>query len=168
MPLSGKLYLVDRATAAVRPLPSTAGSPIDPRFSPDGTMLACVRDNEIFVVDTKNGTKETVTERQLTHGATATITHGLAEFVAQEEMARMHGFWWSPDSRMIVYEEANTADVEELSIADPSHPERPAQLWRTPVPEKITPRCGWESFRQPAAKRSGWIGIGLNFPIWPA
>ncbi len=127
VPLSGKLYLVDRATGAVRELPSNAGSPIDPRFSPDGTIVACVRDNEIFVVDTKNGT-----ERQLTHGATATITHGLAEFVAQEEMARMHGFWWSPDSRWIVYEEANTAGVEELSIADPSHPERPPQLWRYP------------------------------------
>ena len=44
----------------------------------------------------------------------------------------MHGFWWSPDSRWIVYEEANTAGVEELSIADPSHPERPPQLWRYP------------------------------------
>ena len=48
----------------------------------------------------------------------------------------MHGYWWSPDSRMLAYQETNTADVEELSIADQAHPERPPQKWRYPRPGK--------------------------------
>jgi dipeptidyl-peptidase-4 len=127
LPLSGKLYLVDRKTAAVRQLVSTAGSPVDPQFSPDGKRVACVRGNELYVTDVDNRK-----EKCLTSGATATITHGLAEFVAQEEMGRMHGYWWSPDSRQLVYQETDTSGVEELSIADQAHPERPAQTWPYP------------------------------------
>ena len=61
------------------PFASCPARPVRPLirgFRPTAQLVACVRDNEIFVVDTKNGT-----ERQLTHGATATLTHGLAEFV---------------------------------------------------------------------------------------
>src|SRR5437016_10293975 len=55
------------------------------------------------------------------------LTHGLAEFVAQEEMDRSSGFWWSPDSRSIAYEEADLSRVEKLAAMDLAHPERPAQ-----------------------------------------
>jgi dipeptidyl-peptidase 4 len=131
VPLSGRLFLVERATGAIRELASTAGSPIDPRFSPDGKRVAAVRDGELYVIEVASGK-----EHRLTHEASATLTHGLAEFVAQEEMDRMHGYWWSPDSRMLVYQETNTADVEELMIPDPAHPERPPQTERYPRPGK--------------------------------
>jgi dipeptidyl-peptidase-4 len=135
VPLSGKLFLLERASGAIRGLTSTAGSPIDPRLSPDGKLVASVRNGDLYVIDIASGK-----ERRLTNGATDTLTHGLAEFVAQEEMDRMHGYWWSPDSRSIVYQETNTADVEEFSILDPSHPERPAQTFRYPRPGKNNAR----------------------------
>ena len=97
--------------------------------------MACVREGDLYVTDIATGN-----ERRLTYGATATLTHGLAEFVAQEEMDRMHGYWWSADSRMLAYQETNTADVEELSIADQAHPERPPQTWRYPRPGKNNAR----------------------------
>jgi dipeptidyl-peptidase 4 len=131
IPLSGKLYLLERATGNVRELASKAGPPIDPRLSPDGKFVACVRGGDLYVTDIASGN-----ERRLTEGATATLTHGLAEFVAQEEMDRMHGFWWSPDSRQLVYEESNTGEVEVLSIPDQAHPERPPQELRYPRPGK--------------------------------
>jgi dipeptidyl-peptidase-4 len=135
VPLSGRLFLVERATGAIRELTSKSGSPIDPRFSPDGKQVACVRGGELYVTDIATGQ-----EQRLTQGANATLNHGLAEFVAQEEMARMHGYWWSPDSRMLVYQETNTADVEELLIPDPAHPERPPQTERYPRPGKNNAR----------------------------
>jgi dipeptidyl-peptidase-4 len=135
IPLSGKLFLLERASGAIHELKSSAGSPIDPSFSPDGKLVAAVRDGDLYVTEISTG-KET----RLTRGATETLTHGLAEFVAQEEMDRMHGYWWSPDSQKLVYEEANTADVEEFSIPDPSHPERPAQTFRYPRPGKNNAR----------------------------
>ena len=45
-------------------------------------------------------------------GVTEMLQHGVAEFVAQEEMARPEGFWWSSDSQWIVYQGTDNAGVE--------------------------------------------------------
>jgi dipeptidyl-peptidase-4 len=71
-------------------------------------------------------------ERRLTEGAGGGVTHGLAEFVAQEEMGRHRGFWWSPDATILAYQRTNTSDVEVLTIADGSRPERAPR--RSPYP----------------------------------
>lgn len=43
---------------------------------------------------------------QLTFGGRSNgMTHGLADFVAQEEMDRYRGFWWSLDSSSIAFTE---------------------------------------------------------------
>ena len=33
--------------------------------------------------------------------------HGLAEYIAQEEMERRNGFWWSNDSSLIAFTEVS-------------------------------------------------------------
>lgn len=131
VPLSGSLYLIDRKTGKSRELESDAGYPIDARFSPDGKSISCVRDGDLYVIDIRTGK-----ERRLTDGATDTLTHGLAEFVAQEEMDRMRGYWWSPDSEQIVYQETDTSGVELWHIADPANPDKSAEEWRYPRPGK--------------------------------
>ncbi len=129
VPLSGRLFVVERATGKVRELASDAGPAIDPQLSPDGTQVACVRAGELYVIDVAGGE-----ERRLTSGAGGTVTHGLAEFVAQEEMSRHHGFWWSPDSRRIVYQRTDVAGLELMTIADATHPERAPERWPYPRP----------------------------------
>jgi len=119
VPLSGRLFVVERATLAVRALPTGTGPLLDPRLSPDGRRVAYVRAGALCVIDLDGGT-----ERALSTGASATVTHGLAEFVAQEEMDRMEGYWWSPDGSRIAYQETDTAGVETFHIADAAHPER--------------------------------------------
>src|SRR5439155_20111418 len=54
------------------------------------------------------------------------LTHGLAEFVAQEEMDRFDGYFWSPDSRSLAYTEVDQRGVERFTIADPARPAQPA------------------------------------------
>ena len=90
---------------------------IAPRLSPDGKFAAVVRDNDLHVLDLAGGQ-----DTQLTHGGTDTLTHGLAEFAAAEELNRADGSWWSPDSQRLVFEEADTSGVEKHFIADPEHP----------------------------------------------
>ncbi len=122
VPLSGRLFLVDRArvgqTGAVRELTSTAGAPTDPRFSPDGRSIACVRDGDLYVIDVASGS-----ERRLTQHPNEHVEYGSAEFVAQEEMGRFEGYWWSPDSATLLVEESDTSGVETMHILDPMHPE---------------------------------------------
>jgi dipeptidyl-peptidase 4 len=135
VPLSGQLYVIDRASGKTRKLASEGAFPIDPRFTPDGRGVSCVRDGEVYLIDLASGQ-----QRKLTSGATETLTHGLAEFVAQEEMDRMHGYWWSPDGRTIAYQETDTADVEVWHIADPAQPAQPGEAQRYPRPGKNNAR----------------------------
>lgn len=116
--LSGQLYLVERAPGAVRQLNTGAGTLVDPKFSPDGKSLAYVLDYDVFVFDLA-----TQTERRVTTDGTDKLRHGLAEFVAQEEMDRFSGYWWSPDSRFIAYEESDHEGVEVWHVADAAKPD---------------------------------------------
>lgn len=120
VPLSGKLFLVNTATCASRELPLSEGpAPLDPRFSPDGKRLAFVRDGALVVMDLERRTERTVVRAENDH-----VRWGEAEFVAQEEMDRMEGYWWSPDAASLLVERADTSHVETFYIADPTHPER--------------------------------------------
>ncbi|HWL84916.1 MAG TPA: DPP IV N-terminal domain-containing protein, partial [Polyangiaceae bacterium] len=121
--LSGRLYALNRATGKARALPTGPGSVIDPHLSPDGTKVAYARNNDVYVVPIAGG-KETA----ITRGGTETHLHGVAEFMAQEEFSRQSGFWWSPDSSAILYEDADLSSVPKWTLADPGHPENPPEI----------------------------------------
>ncbi len=127
VPLSGRLFLVDRASGGVKELKSEAGYPIDARFSKDGSRVGVVRDGDLYVIDVASGE-----ERRLTTKTSQTQTNGLAEFVAQEEMSRHSGYWWSPDGEWIAYAQADTAGMQVFTIMDPTEPSKPAQTWAYP------------------------------------
>lgn len=146
--LGGKLYVVERPGDAVIPLPGEGW--LAPKFSPDGTKVAALRDGELHVIDIA-ARKDT----QLTHGASPTLAHGEAEFVAQEEMDRPDGFWWSPNSQSIAYEEADLSGVEVHYVADPLHPNTEPVAFRYP-------RAGTAN----AKVRLGVIGIGGGNTLW--
>ncbi len=130
VPLSGRLFLVTRATGEVRELPSEAGGyPLDPGLSPDGTQLATVRDGDLYVTDLAQGA-----ERRLTTRESPDISHGEAEFVAQEEMSRFHGYWWSPDSTHLAYQRTDTSKMARAHLADPSDPSKAPHAWPYPRP----------------------------------
>ena len=132
--VGGKLFVLERATGAVAALP-TGGRPIDPRFSPDGRSVAYVVDHDLRVLDLATGA-----ERAVTTGGTEEVHHGTAEFVAQEELGRQEGFWWSPDSRTLLVQETDEREVERFTIHDPLHPERPADTFRYPRPGRANAR----------------------------
>jgi len=129
--LGGRAFIVPRAGGKARELPGGRGDWLDPCLSPDGKYAAAIRDNELHVVDLAS-----MKEQRLTAGATETLTHGVAEFVAQEEMDRHTGFWWSPDSNWLVYQETDLSQVETLYIMDPGHAESEPVKCRYPRPGK--------------------------------
>lgn len=129
--LSGKLYVYDRETAKVRELKTGPGTILDPKFALNGQLVGYVRDYDVYVYDLAKDQ-----ERPVTTGGTEQKPHGLAEFVAQEEMDRFSGYWWSPDSKFIAYEEYDTDGVEVWYVADPVKPEQPPLTSYYPRPGK--------------------------------
>jgi len=101
----GALYLVRPGQEPVR-LTETGSTALDPQLSPDGRLLAFVRNDDLVLLDLS-----TRTEKRLTEGARDGLTHGVAEYIAQEEMDRFSGFWWSPDGTRIAYTEVDEGRI---------------------------------------------------------
>jgi dipeptidyl-peptidase-4 len=106
VPIDGDLY-VATLDGNVRRLTETAATEIDPKVSETGRYLSFLRDQNLFVMDAASGR-----EHALTTDGGKTLSWGAAEFVAQEELSRDTGYWWSPDDRYIA-----VARVDESPVA---------------------------------------------------
>lgn len=91
-------------------------------YSPDSTMLAFTRDNDLYVVEIATGK-----EIRLTHDGSDVILNGYASWVYYEEIfgrsSKYRAFWWSPDSRKIGFYRFDNSQVPMFPIysafADP-------------------------------------------------
>lgn len=108
-PLNGDLYYYDLQNKQARKLTDTAAFETDARISPKGRYVSFVREQNLFVLEIKTG-KET----QLTTDGGGVIKNGMAEFVAQEEMGRMTGYWWAPDDSRIAFTRTDESPVAEI------------------------------------------------------
>ncbi|MEU4763099.1 prolyl oligopeptidase family serine peptidase [Actinosynnema sp. NPDC023794] len=118
--LSGRLFVVELATAAVRELP-VAGPAVDPRLDPTGRKVGYVAEGALHVVDLESGA-----DRVVASPDGPDVTWGLAEFIAAEEMGRYRGYWFSPDGERVLAARVDNAPVPRWHIADPANPGTPA------------------------------------------
>jgi dipeptidyl-peptidase 4 len=109
----GDYWLLDRNTQRLRKLggeakPSTL---MFAQFSPDGTRVAYVRENNIYVegVDDPRIT-------QLTRDGSKTLINGTFDWVYEEELDLRNGFRWSPDGQNIAYWQLNSEGVPDFYL----------------------------------------------------
>ncbi|WP_018146547.1 S9 family peptidase [Henriciella marina] len=117
VPLGGNLHLVSLTETGAEPrqLTETDAFEYDARVSPGGNFVSFVRDGAVFVIELATGE-----ERQITPDAEPgnAISYGVAEFVAQEEMSRYTGYWWSPDERHIAFTKVDESTVDIIERFD--------------------------------------------------
>jgi dipeptidyl-peptidase-4 len=94
VPVDGDLYLAGLDGQVTR-LTDTPDGELNGVVSPRGGYVSFVRGGNLFTQPIGGR------EKQITQGATDTLSWGVAEFVAQEEMDRRTGYWWSPDDSRI-------------------------------------------------------------------
>jgi len=109
-PLNGDIYYYHIATKTAKRLTQTAAFETDAKFSPKGNYVSFIREQNIFVLNIESG-KET----QLTDdGGSNNIKNGMSEFVAQEEMDRMTGYWWAPNEKHIAFLRVDETPVKTV------------------------------------------------------
>jgi len=131
-------FVYERKRNLVYPL-SKGGKQQMATFSPNGRMVAFVRDANIYLVKLDYGTESAVTK----DGEPDKITYGLPDWVYEEEFSFNKAFAWSPDNGFIAFLRFDQTRVPDYSI----------QMYKGMRPEKssfaIYP--GVESLKYPKA-----------------
>jgi len=121
VPMGGALFVrdsIDKDAPLTRlfdpeAAPLGPGPILDPQISEDGSLVCFVWKEEVYCVPADGS----AAPRALTAGARGTgVTHGLADFLAQEELDRYEGFWISPDASRVAFEEVDETHIPEFRI----------------------------------------------------
>jgi poly(3-hydroxybutyrate) depolymerase len=150
------------STGCARAIHEQAKSPIDPQLSPDGTMVAWSCDGEIYVKSAAASAASPAV--QITYGAdpSAGLSHGVAEFVAQEEMDRYRGFWWHPSSTGILFTKVDESSVPVYRIVHHQHQTSTTAPSTVSSKSDVTPGGEAEDHRYPFAGKTNPV-VRLGF-----
>ena len=124
---NGNLYVVDDSYKNTRLLVNGQEySIVDPKPSPIGDMVAFVCDGDIYVVPTIGGIPRKITEKE-----NSKVTNGLSDYIAQEEMRRPSGFWWSLDGHNIAFTQVDESHIATFNIAHSGKDETGDTTWES-------------------------------------
>jgi dipeptidyl-peptidase 4 len=116
---NGQLWYYTLATGTAVPLSSFQDSAGDPKFSSDGKRLAYIRKHNLVVRPVDGAA-----EQALTTDTSEDLLNGEVDWVYAEELDVRSNYFWSPDSKNIVFLQMNEAKVPTYPITDfiPQHP----------------------------------------------
>lgn len=103
-----KVHHYDVRRRMVAPLSQTAGKVMIPTFSPDGRMVAFVRDNNIFIKKFDYDTEVQVT----TDGKRNHILNGTTDWVYEEELEATNLMSWSEDGAYLAWVRSDETAVK--------------------------------------------------------
>jgi len=84
----------------------------EPTFSPDGTKVAYVSRNNIFIVNLLDGTTRQIT----TDGENNKIINGITDWVYEEEFAFVRAYEWNSDGTTIAFLRFDETNVPQFSM----------------------------------------------------
>lgn len=106
LPINGQLFLYQIADHSYISITTTADFATDARFSPEGNYVSYIQQQNIHYYHIASAST-----KALTFDGAGLIKNGMAEFIAQEEMHRFTGYWWSPDETKIAYLQVDESPV---------------------------------------------------------
>ena len=112
-PLGGDVFYHKLGEKGAKQLLDTEAFETDIKLSPKGNYISFIRDQNLYVKHIASG-KETA----ITKEGGGNIKFGMAEFVAQEEMGRMTGYWWSPDESKIAFTKVDESPVDVITRSE--------------------------------------------------
>jgi dipeptidyl-peptidase-4 len=113
----GDDWVVDLKDGSLRKLGGGAAKPstlMFAKFSPDGTRIAYVRENNIYIENLSGSSGSSI--KQITNDGSRYIVNGTFDWVYEEELFCRDGFRWSPDGKNIAYWQLNSEGVKEFQL----------------------------------------------------
>jgi dipeptidyl-peptidase 4 len=120
----GDYWVYDTAAASAKLIKLGGDAPesslMFATFSPDGSRVAWVRANNLYVQELATGHIA-----QLTSDGSADVINGTSDWVSEEELGLRDCFRWSPDSKSIAYWQFDQSGVGEYSLINDTQTEYP-------------------------------------------
>lgn len=169
----GQLWLFDLATGTAVQFTSAPDPSGDPKFSPDGSHVSYVRKHNLYVRPASGGG-----EKQLTKDSAENLFNGEIDWVYAEELSVRSNYFWSPDSKQIVFLHMDETKVPTYPLVNliPTHPTvdnekypkvgDPNPVVKLGVVEADKGKVRWMSLTNDADSyipRFGWVRDGV---IW--
>ena len=162
------LYYYSVGTGQLKRLTATPDPEMNPRFSPDGKLVAYTRNHNLFALDIEKGL-----EYQLTTDGSETIYNGWASWVYYEEIlgrrSRYAAFWWSPDSAMLAFLRFDDSPVPIFPIFRARGTHGELERERYPKPGDTNPKVKLGIVRI-KDRKAVWADIDENadhYVAWP-
>ena len=154
LPLRGELYRWADGTISRL----TGGGVLDPKITDDGRRVFFVRDRDVWTIDA-------AADRRLTSHPPG-ATNGLAEFVAQEELDRLSGYWPSPNGDLVAFEQVDESHIpiypivhqgkDPLQIEEHRYPFAGAENARVKL-GVVSVASGETTFMEPGRVKGGYL-----------
>ncbi len=152
--LSGatSLWLLDARTGGMKPLAAGSSVKTGLMFSPDGTRIAFVQDNDLYTIRVS----DSQVVRLTTDGST-TIFNGTLDWVYNEELATRSAqpaYAWSPDGKWLVYLRLDESAVQNHPITDYRTTPPTIRYTRYPAAGSTNPKASVQMIDLETGKRS--------------
>lgn len=108
----GNAFHYDVRRNRVEPLSTTSGKVMIPTFSPDGRMVAFVRDGNIFIKKFEFDTEVQVTSDAVRNK----VMNGITDWVYEEEHEATRLMTWSEDNNFLAFVRTDESEVDEYSM----------------------------------------------------
>lgn len=150
----GDYWVLDMTSGDLKKLGGADAKPstlMFAKFSPDGSKVGYVRENNVYVENLADG-KITA----LTTDGSKTIVNGTADWVNEEEFSLRDCWRWSPDSKSVAYWQFDTEGSKDFVLIDNTKELYPV-LTYIPYPKAGTTN---------AAVRAGVVSANGGATVW--
>lgn len=161
-PLAGDAFYFSMGDEKAQQILKTDAFETDIKISPKNTYISFIREQNLYLKNISSGE-----ETQVSTDGGGAIKNGMAEFVAQEEMSRMTGYWISPDESKIAYIRVDESPVDIITRTE-------IYADNVKVVEQRYPRAGTPNVTVKlaiydiASGKTQWVNLGDNQDIYLA
>lgn len=150
-------FYYNRKENTVQKIEYPEGEQNNRTFSPDGNFIAYTRQFDLYAYDFDQRR-----EIRLTRGGHERLRNGELDWVYPEELEIRKGFYWSPDSHVIVYLQQNEEGVSTYPLAD----------FSTPIPAtraELYPKAGTKNpdvrvgVVRLSTQETRWVNLGYPY-----